>query len=121
MSIYHNKGAKKGFSLIELMVVVMIMSIMATFAMQYYSWYTDGARRTKALHDLEGLRLAIKIYHLQSGGQYPPSIDALVGKYIPQVSIDPWGTAYKLDTQKREVYCIVKKTGERIFLSYGRK
>ncbi len=121
MRMYYNKGTKKGFSLIELMVVVMIMSIMATFAMQYYSSITDGTRRTKALQDLEGIKQAIKIYHLQSGGQYPPSIDALVGKYLPQVTIDPWGTAYKLDTQKLEVYCTVKKTGERIGLNYGRK
>ncbi len=121
MRIYCSGEFKKGFSLTELMVVVMILSIMATFAMQYYSSSTEDARRTKARQDLEGLKQAIKMYHVQSGGQYPPSIDALVGKYISQVPIDPWGTAYKLDTQKLEVYCTIKKTGQRMRLQYGRK
>lgn len=111
----------KGFSLTELMVVVMIMAIMSTFAMQYYSSTMENTRRTKAIQDLEGIKQAIKMYHLQSGNQYPPSIDALVGKYLSQAPVDPWGSAYKLDTQKLEVYCIVKKTGQRIALRYGRK
>lgn len=111
----------KGFSLTELMVVVMIMAIMSTFAMQYYSSTMENTRRTKAIQDLEGIKQAIKMYHLQSGNQYPPSIDALVGKYLSQAPVDPWGSAYRIDTQKLEVYCIVKKTGQRISLRYGRK
>lgn len=111
----------KGFSLTELMVVVMIMAIMSTFAMQYYSSTMENTRRTKAIQDLEGIKQAIKMYHLQSGNQYPPSIDALVGKYLSQAPVDPWGSSYRLDTQKLEVYCIVKKTGQRIALRYGRK
>ncbi|EKD69069.1 MAG: hypothetical protein ACD_47C00273G0002 [uncultured bacterium] len=111
----------KGFSLTELMVVIMIMGIMSTFAMQYYSSTMENTRRTKAIQDLEGIKGAIKMYHLQSGSQYPPSIDALVGKYLSQAPVDPWGSAYKLDTQKLEVYCVVKKTGQRIALRYGRK
>lgn len=112
---------KKGFSLTELMVVVMILSIMATFAMQYYSSTTETTRRTKAIQDLEGIKQAIKMYHVQSGGQYPPTIDALIGKYLSQAPVDPWGSAYKLDTQRLEVYCVVKKTGQRLALRYGRK
>jgi general secretion pathway protein G len=112
---------QKGFSLTELMVVVMIMAIMSSFAMQYYSSTMENTRRTKAIQDLEGIKQAIKMYHLQSGNQYPPSIDALVGKYLSQAPVDPWGSAYKLDTQKLEVYCVVKKTGQRIALKYGRK
>jgi len=114
-------AVKKGFSLTELMVVIMILSIMATFAMQYYSSTTEDTRRTKASQDLEGIKQAIKMYHVQSGGQYPPSIEALVGKYLSQYPIDPWGTPYRLDTVKLEAYCTIKKTGQRIAVRYGRK
>ena len=91
---------KNGFSLIELMVVIMILSIMATFAMQYYPQTIEQAQITKARQDMEGIKNAIKMYTVQTGGQYPPGIDALVGKYLSTAPVDPWGTPYKLDTNK---------------------
>lgn len=111
----------KGFSLTELMVVITILAILASFALQYYASSAEEARHAKALQDLEGIKNAIKMYYVQTGGQYPSSIDALVGHYLQQLPYDPWGTPYKLDSKNMEVYCISKKSGKKISIKYGRK
>ncbi len=121
MRLYFSEYKVKGFSLIELMVVVMVLAIMATFAMQFYQPPLDDAKRAKANQDLNGIKRTIKIYYVQTGGQYPPSIDSLIGKYLVQEPKDPWGYKYQLDTEKLEVYCIDRANGSKISVRYGRK
>ena len=111
----------KGFSLVELLVTILILGILMTLALQYYGSTTDEARRIKVMQDLEGLKNSIKAYATQNGAQYPPNIEALTGKYIPEIPRDPWGQKYKIDTVKMEVYCIPKNSKERIGIIYGFK
>ncbi len=113
--------SKRGFSLLELMVTIIILGILITAALSYYGSTTAEARRIKIMQDLEGLKNSIKIYATQNGGQYPPNIEALVGKYIPEVPRDPWGQKYKIDTAKLEVYCIPINSTKRISVQYGFK
>lgn len=109
----------RGITLVELLVVMAILGILMTFAIQYYGSTSDDARKIKAMNDMNGIKSAIKMYYIQSGGQYPPSIEALVGKYLPAQPVDPWGVNYRLDTVKQEIYCIEKKTNVRLPLKYG--
>jgi general secretion pathway protein G len=109
----------KGFSLIELLVVITILGILVSFGSLYYANTANDARLVKARQDLESIKNAIKMYRVDTRGQYPPSIDALVGKYIAIKPIDPWGSPYKLDTVKLEIYCVPKASVPRVSLRYG--
>lgn len=110
---------KKGFSLVELLVVITILSILVSFASLYYANTANEARLVKARQDLESIKNAIKIYRVDTRGQYPPSIDALVGKYLSIKPVDPWGSPYKLDTVNFEIYCVPKASVPRVSLKYG--
>lgn len=110
---------KKGFSLIELLVVITILSILVSFASLYYGNTANDARLVKARQDLESIKNAIKMYRVDTLGQYPPSIDALVGKYLSLRPVDPWGTPYKLDPVNLEIYCVPKASVPKVSLKYG--
>jgi len=105
---------------IEIMVVVAILSVLLAFVLNHYILVGAGARPVKAMSDLNSIKQTIKLFCVQSG-QYPPSVEALVGKYIPYLPVDPWGSPYKLDTQKLEIFCVNKDNGQRIALSYKMK
>ncbi|HEY2662981.1 MAG TPA: type II secretion system major pseudopilin GspG [Candidatus Binataceae bacterium] len=99
-----------GFTLIEIMVVILILGLLATIVVQSLRGATDKAKRTKATADLAELKTALDRYYLDSGS-YPTTdqgLQALVsvptsgripanyeeGGYIQRVPQDPWGSNY---------------------------
>ncbi|HZO82901.1 MAG TPA: type II secretion system major pseudopilin GspG [Candidatus Binataceae bacterium] len=101
---------KEGFTLIEIMVVILILGLLATIVVQSLRGATDKAKRTKAQADLAELKTALDRYYLDNG-YYPTSdqgLQALVqaptggripanyeeGGYIEKLPVDPWGNAY---------------------------
>ena len=99
-----------GFTLIEIMVVILILGLLATIVVQSLRGATDKAKRTKAQADLHELQTALDRYYLDSGF-YPTTdqgLQALVsrpqsgripanyedGGYIQRVPPDPWGNPY---------------------------
>ena len=102
--------AQEGFTLIELMVVILIIGLLATIVVQNLRGATDKARRIKAEADISAFKTALDRYYLDNGS-YPTSdqgLAALVaapttgriptdypeGGYIEKVPNDPWGTPY---------------------------
>ena len=101
---------RRGFTLLEMMVVMLILGLLATLVAPQMVGRTDDARRTKAIADLKGIEQALNLYRLDSGG-YPTTeqgLEALVHKpdrpplprawnpngYLERVPLDPWGHAY---------------------------
>lgn len=99
-----------GFTLIEIMVVILILGLLATIVVQSLKGATDKAKRTKAEADVSEIKTALDRYYLDNG-YYPTSdqgLTALVsaptggrqpanyeqGGYIEKVPLDPWGTPY---------------------------
>lgn len=77
MKIKHNQ---RGFTLIELMVVLVILGILAGLIMPRIMGRPDEARRTKAMVQIGSLETALKLYKLDNGN-YPTTeqgIKALV-------------------------------------------
>lgn len=101
---------QKGFTLIEIMVVVVILSILAAFAVPRIMSRPDEARITKAQQDIRAIESALKLYRLDNF-RYPTTdqgLQALVekptsspepknwkqGGYLDRLPQDPWGNDY---------------------------
>jgi general secretion pathway protein G len=119
----------KGFTLIELMVVVVILGILATVVMPKLIGRTDKAKITKAVVDISALKTGLKLYKLDNG-IYPTTEQGLAalitkpeteplpkdweqGGYIDEnhVPKDPWGNEY--------LYLSPGLHGDFDILSYG--
>jgi len=98
-----------GFTLIELMVVILIIGLLATIVVQNLRSATDKAKRVKAQADISQIKSALDRYYLDAGS-YPTSDQGLPaltaaptsgndpkdwgGPYIERMPLDPWGRAY---------------------------
>lgn len=98
----------KGFSLIEIMVVVVILGILASLVVPKIIHRPDEARIVKAKQDILAIQSALDLYKLDNG-VYPTTdqgIQALVEKpntnpepkdwkpYLQSAPKDPWGRDY---------------------------
>jgi len=106
------KTNERGFTLIEIMVVVVILGILASYVAVRWVGRTEEAQRTQARVQIEGFGTALALYKLDNG-TYPSTeqgLQALVepptvgqlprkwkeGGYLEkkQVPKDPWGNDY---------------------------
>lgn len=80
---------KRGFTVIELLVVLAAIALLLSVAAPRYLQHLDRAREVALRHDLQQLRDAIdKFYGDQA--RYPASLDELVTKrYLRSVPVDP--------------------------------
>ncbi len=80
----------KGFTLVELMIVVSIVGILATLAVPSYQSSVMKARETVLRQDLFTLRELLD-HHRADKGKYPPSLDGLVvAGYLRTLPKDPF-------------------------------
>ncbi|RJQ49578.1 MAG: type II secretion system protein GspG [Gammaproteobacteria bacterium] len=100
-----------GFTLIEIMVVVVILAILATIVLPRVMSRPDEARITKAKQDIRTLEGALNLYKLdnfdypttdqglealaQKPGAPPEPRNWKQGGYIDRLPKDPWGEAYQ--------------------------
>ena len=105
------KSCSLGFTLIEIMVVVVIMGVLAALLVPRLMGRTDDARIIAAKQDIATLMQALKLYRLDnqryptneqglqalinkpSGGPMPPNWKA--GGYLDRLNKDPWGNPYE--------------------------
>jgi len=106
-----NICASRGFTLIEIMVVVVIMGILAALIVPKLMGRTDDARIIAARQDIATVMQALKLYNLDNQ-HYPTTeqgLQALLSKptagptpkgwksggYLDKLPNDPWGNPYK--------------------------
>lgn len=89
---------KKGFTLLELLIVVGLISILVTIGSNLYTYSQKKARDARRASDLENIRVALENYRSNnSSGNYPATgnLNALVsGGYIPKLPVDPLSNAF---------------------------
>ena len=105
------RAADAGFSLLELMVVVVILSILALVIVPRVIDRPDQARAARAQSDIAAVQAAVSLYRLDNF-RYPTTeqgLEALVtrpatdpvpqnwaaGGYMDRVPQDPWGRSYQ--------------------------
>ncbi len=100
---------EQGFTLIELMVVILIIGLLATIVVQNLRSATDKAKRVKAQADIAQIKSGLDRYYLDAGS-YPTTDQGLPaltsaptggsvphdwqGPYLEKIPPDPWGNAY---------------------------
>ncbi len=110
LEVQQRPKRQAGFTLLEIMVVVVIIGIMATVVAPQLLGRADEARVTKVRADITGLDAALDLYRLDNYS-YPTTnhgLEALVtkptaapipktykiGGYIKTLPKDPWGRDY---------------------------
>ncbi|HGT8475764.1 TPA: pilin, partial [Neisseria gonorrhoeae] len=86
---------QKGFTLIELMIVIAIVGILAAVALPAYQDYTARAQVSEAILLAEGQKSAVTEYYLNNG-KWPAdngaagvaSASKIIGKYVKEVKVE---------------------------------
>ena len=122
-----DRKRRSGFTLVEILVVVVILGLLATLVIPRVVGRGEEAKRTATLVQIWAIEQALDLYKLDNGF-YPTTeqgLEALVSKpsgmpepmnvrkdgYMKKVSVDPWGRPY--------VYRSPGEHGETDILSFG--
>lgn len=102
------KKRSRGFTLIEIMIVVVIIGILAAIVVPRITDRTDQAKITRVKADIRRIEGALNLYRLDNH-RYPTSDEGLAalvekpadapawkeGGYLDRIPKDPWGNEYQ--------------------------
>lgn len=111
MSLHKQTSKQRGFTLIEIMVVIVILGVLAALVVPKIMSRPDEARVVAAKHDISAIGQALKLYKLDNGS-YPTTEQGLkaltakpvvapipnnwkTGGYLDKLPQDPWGRDYQ--------------------------
>ena len=99
------EGCTEGFTLVELMVVIVIIGLLATIVVINVMPAMDRAATTKARADIATLEQGIEMYRLDHM-RYPTGEEGLqallAGDYVRRLPNDPWNNPYRYSAPGRD-------------------
>jgi general secretion pathway protein G len=101
-------AAQRGFTLLEIMVVVVIIGLLAAIVVPNFIGNIDTAAINRARQDIRGVETALNLYRLDNF-RYPSTEDGLEAlvenpgessapnwkQYLRRVPVDPWNNPYQ--------------------------
>lgn len=110
----HRKSQDGGFTLVEILIVVVILGVLASIVIPQFTSATDSSRESTLKMDLHRIRTQLVLYQQQHNGEYPTVSDFETqmtqasntagdtaaagtagyphGPYIQQMPLNPWTT-----------------------------
>jgi len=110
--------SRRGFTLVEIMLVVIIIGVLAAMVIPRFAGRTEQAKIARVKSDLAAIGLALDLYELDLG-RYPKSLAELVAKDAPSglseemrkqwngpylkkgLPKDPWGRDYQFTVESQ--------------------
>ncbi|MFQ6107974.1 MAG: type II secretion system protein [Candidatus Aminicenantales bacterium] len=93
---------RRGFTLIEIIIVFTLIGILVGLGLPQYKYATKRAREAVLKENLFQMRKLINQYYVDKG-QYPPSLQALVDEeYLKRIPVDPMTRSSETWVEVRE-------------------
>ena len=98
--------AARGFTLVELLLVLVILAVLAMVVVPKFTGRSEQARETAAKTDISHLETALDAFEVDCGRfpstdeglrvliERPPNAQNWRGPYIKRPPLDPWGNQY---------------------------
>jgi len=106
---------KKGFTLVELIVVITIIMVITALGVVNFAGINKRSRDSRRVADLKKVSIALEIYR-QENGEYPSAQAGLVPDYLEIIPLDPKNPTnlYDLDIGEKysyELYAHMEDSG----------
>ena len=103
--------SRSGFTLIDLMVTLLIISTLLIFAVDEYARYIADAKVTRATADLNELAQAVRLFNIREERSFkvatftPTELGSFIGTYLEkEPPLDPWKRPYFHDYRQGMLY-----------------
>ena len=87
----------QGFTLVEILIVVIILGILAAIVIPQFTEASDDARTSALASDLQTIRAQLELYKMQHAGAYPADLvaalttsDGTYGPYMTKFPANPF-------------------------------
>ena len=82
----HRKARRSGFTLVEVLIVVVILAILAAAVVPQFSSSTQDAKFSTSVFNLQTLRAQVQVYKAQHNGVYPDTLAKLT-PYVAEMKM----------------------------------